>query len=68
MLVYAVSCMFQEEVAVQGKQVMNITIDLAVWIILTSPPTTPHDIQELDVLVAETKRSVCKYIQSSIHS
>lgn len=68
MLAYAVSCMFQEEVAARGKQVMNITIDLAAWINLASSPTTPHDIQELDVLVAEIKRSACKYIQSSIHS
>ena len=54
--------------AARGKQVMNITIDLAAWINLTLSPTTPHDIQELDVLVTEMKRSVCKYIQSSIHS
>jgi len=47
---------------------MNITIDLAAWISLTSSPTTPHDIQELDVLVAEMKRSASKYIQGSIHS
>jgi len=67
-LAYAVSCMFQEEVAARGKQVMNITIDLAAWINLTSSLTTPHDIQELDVLVAEMKRSTCKYIQGSIHS
>jgi hypothetical protein len=64
---YAVSCTFQEEVAAQGKQVMNITIDLVAWINLTSSPTTPHDIQEPDVLVAEMKRSACKYIQSSIY-
>lgn len=63
MLVYAVSCMFQEEVAARGKQVMNITIDLAAWIILTSPPTTPHDIQELGVLVTEMKKPACKYNQ-----
>lgn len=54
--------------ATQGKQVMNITIDLAARINLTLSPTTPHDIQELDVLVAEMKRSACKYIQSSICS
>jgi len=54
---YAVSYTFQEEVAARGKQVMNITIDLAAWINLTSSPTTLHDIQELDVLVAEMKRS-----------
>jgi hypothetical protein len=59
--------MFQEEVAAQGKQVMNITIDLAAWINLTLFPTTPHDIQEPDVLVTEMKRPACKYIQSSIH-
>jgi hypothetical protein len=60
--------MFQEEVAARGKQVTNITIDLAEWINLTLSPTTPHDTQELDVLVTEMKTSACKYIQSSIHS
>lgn len=68
MLAYAVSCMFQEEVAARGRQAMNITSDLAAWINLTLSPTIPHDIQEPDVLVAEMKRSACKYIQSSIHS
>lgn len=68
MLAYAVNCMFQEEVAAQGKQVMNITIDLAARINLTLSPTTPRDIQELDVLVTEIKRSACKHIQGSIHS
>jgi hypothetical protein len=51
--------MFLEEVAVQGMQAMNITTDLAVWINLTLPPTTPHDIQELDVLVAGMKKIFC---------
>jgi hypothetical protein len=60
--------MFQEEVAARGKQAMNITIDLVAWIMPTSTPTTAHDIQELDVLVAEMQRSACKSIQSPINS
>jgi hypothetical protein len=59
--------MFREEVAARGKQAMNITNDLAAWISPTLLPTTPHDIQELDVLVAEMKRSPCKYIYIYIH-